>query len=77
MAGAFWMRGVNFDLDMIFMDKVGKVLEIQRMKAPPKGHFPMNTYQPTVKKAELSLEVPAGWCADHSVKPGDCLVISA
>jgi uncharacterized membrane protein (UPF0127 family) len=76
-AKSFWMRGVNFDLDMVFMDKAGTVLEIQRMKAPRPGHIPLVSYEPTVKSAELSLEVPAGWCKKHQIKPGDQLLVRA
>jgi uncharacterized membrane protein (UPF0127 family) len=72
-ADGFWMRGVNFDLDIMFLDKAGTVLDIQTMTKLAEGEFPA-IYTPAVKGASLALEVPAGWVARNSVTVGDQIV---
>lgn len=72
-ADGFWMRGVNFDLDILFMDKSGKVLDIQTMTKLSEGDFPA-VYTPMAYNASLALEVPAGWAARNGVTVGDKVV---
>lgn len=72
-AGGFWMKDVDFPLDIVFMDKSGSVLEWQRMDTVAPGNRP-KTYYPESKEAALALELPAGWCEEYGVEAGDKLV---
>jgi uncharacterized membrane protein (UPF0127 family) len=75
-ANSFWMRDVNFDLDIAFADKYGTITETQRMHKlanPRHDHAPI--YSPTVANAAVALELPAGWCESHNVKAGDVIAI--
>lgn len=72
-ADGFWMRGVNFDLDIMFLDKSGTVLDIQTMTKLAAGEFP-TIYTPGVQGASLALEMPAGWVARNGVAVGDRIV---
>lgn len=71
-ANSFWMRGVNFDLDIVYADKYGKVVETQQMRKlanPATDYAPV--YRPMAKRASLALELPAGWCRKNRVSVGD------
>ena len=68
-ADAFWMKGVNFDLDIMFMDKQGNITDIQTMSKLAEHDYPV-IYRPAVKSA-VAIELPAGWCKWNNVKPGD------
>jgi len=72
-ADGFWMRGVNFDLDILFLDKAGTILDIQTMTKLSEGEFPI-IYTPMAYGAKLALEVPAGWASGHGVVVGDRIV---
>ncbi len=67
-AKSFWMRGCNFDLDIVFMDKHGSVKEVQHMTQLQPGEEP-TVYSPK-EAADLALEVPSGWCNRNEIKPG-------
>jgi uncharacterized membrane protein (UPF0127 family) len=75
-AHSFWMKDVNFDLDILFLDKYGTVTEIQQMEQLKDGKR-VRFYQPAVKTAALALEVAGGWCARHKVEPGHRLTAIA
>jgi uncharacterized membrane protein (UPF0127 family) len=72
-AGAFWMKGCNFDLDIMFLDKYGSVVDIQTMAKLEPGDYP-TVYRPRVRGAEYALEVNAGWCDRHNVKTGSVVL---
>jgi uncharacterized membrane protein (UPF0127 family) len=64
--GGFWMKDMNFSLDMIWADG-GRIVSIEKSVSP-------NTY-PTVfyptSPTRFVLELPAGFCDAHNLKVGD------
>lgn len=70
---AYWMKEMNFDLDMIWIDN-GRVVEIgENIPAPVGGEEPV-TYQPQVAVTDV-LEVNAGWARSNGVSVGDMVVL--
>lgn len=74
--GAYWMKGVNFPLDIIFMDKQGRVVDIQTMSQVADDDPQKPLYVAKDDKAAHALEVPAGWCADHKLDMGDFIRVA-
>lgn len=69
--GPFWMKGVNFDLDLIFLDKSGCVTSFGTMKqGSPSLYYP----DPAAK---LALEVRAGTCQKLALQPGDRVKVAS
>jgi uncharacterized protein len=66
---AFWMRGMRFPLDIVWI-KHGRVVDITaRIPTPgPGGGLPTYSPRPAANRA---LEVNAGWAARHGVRRGD------
>ena len=76
--GSYWMKDVNFPLDIVFLDKQGVVLEKQRMDTVEKSasNLPTNTlnlptYSPLTNEAAVALELPAGWFDKKGLSVGD------
>lgn len=68
----FWMRRMNFDIDILWV-RDGEVAEITyEAKAPPKEEFesPKTFYQSKVP-VEMVLEVNSGWVKENGIKIGD------
>lgn len=66
-AGSYWMKGCNFDLDLLYINKEAEVCDIQSMNASDKEKI----YEPnTVDEPILAIEAPAGWCKKNGVKIG-------
>ena len=61
----FWMRNTCIPLDMLFIAKDGTVAGIQE-QVPTLNEAPRSVPCP----AAYVLEVNAGWCRRHGVKPG-------
>jgi uncharacterized membrane protein (UPF0127 family) len=61
----FWMRNTCIPLDMLFLAKDGTVAGIQE-QVPTLNEAPRTVPCP----AAYVLEVNAGWCRRHGVKPG-------
>ena len=61
----FWMRNTCLPLDMLFIAKDGTVAGIQE-QVPTLNEAPRTVPCP----AAYVLEVNAGWCRRHGVKPG-------
>ena len=66
-AGTFWMKDVNFPLDIVFVDKRGKILEKYGMIVDKTGS---TLYAPT-KKADHAIELPFGFIDKYGIKEGD------
>ncbi len=65
----FWMKDMRFDLDLIWL-KSGCITEI----TPHVSHQnQQKIYQPSQKKVEWVLEVPAGFAKKQGIEPGQCL----
>lgn len=64
-AGTYWMKDVQFPLDLVFVDKHGTVLEKLAMFLDERLHSPSND------KTAHAIELPYGWCDKHSIQIGD------
>lgn len=74
-AGVYWMKDVNFPLDLTFVTKEGEVLETVPMPVDRNGVF---HYSPSVEnaaKAAHAIETPLGYLAAHGVVPGDTVAV--
>jgi uncharacterized membrane protein (UPF0127 family) len=60
----FWMRGVRFPLDIVYVGRDGRVLRVVRGK--PFDETPLAAGGPT----SLVIEVPAGGARFYGLKPG-------
>ena len=68
----FWMKDMTFDLDIIWMDQDGKIVDIKHDFKPCTPQS-CPVYKPAVN-ALYVLEVNAGYCQQHNVKVGDIAV---
>ena len=71
--GPFWMKDVEFPLDLCYVDESGKVTEKMAMPVDKEGK---NLYPRTKTASVSALELPFGFCDRHGVKVGDVLVPS-
>ena len=74
-AGIYWMKDVNFPLDLTFVTKEGEVLETVAMPVDKGGVF---HYSPSVEnaaKAAHAIETPLGFVEGHGIVPGDTVVV--
>jgi len=65
----FWMSGMKFDLDFVFI-KGNKVVEIKEAVPAPKGGAEAAVIKPA-ELTEMVLEVNSGWIKEHDVEVGD------
>lgn len=65
------MRGMNFALDFIWL-RAGRVSEISHRVPPAGAKLTINP----LGRADLVLEVPAGWARDNGVRPGQAVTIT-
>jgi len=69
---AFWMKGMRFPIDIVWIDD-GRVVDVTADVPPPReseSHTALPTYSPG-RPANRALEVNAGWAARHGVTRGD------
>jgi uncharacterized membrane protein (UPF0127 family) len=73
----FTMRGVTFPIDIVWIT-AGTVSEVTPNVRPQPGvpDAQLTRYKPS-SPVEHVLEVPAGWAAQHGIKPGDPVAISS
>lgn len=72
---AFWMKGMKFNLDFIWI-KAGKIVEITS-NAPAEPGIPdasLHSYLPA-EEVDSVIEVNAGWTAKNKVKVGDAVSV--
>jgi len=69
---AFWMKGMRFDLDILWA-RSGRIVHIQR-RAPHRVTDPLPIYRPR-EPADLVLEVPAGTATRLRWRVGDPVVV--
>lgn len=67
----FWMKDMQFPLDIIFIDQNLHVINIDSDLSP--ATYPQVFYPPT--PALYVLEVPAGFAATHAIVPGSSVVL--
>ena len=63
----FWMKGMKFPIDIIWLDKDLKIVEINREVQPES--FP-ELLRPSAS-IQYVLEVKNGWVDEHNIKQGD------
>jgi uncharacterized protein len=63
---SFWMRNTLFSLDILFINSQKEIVTIHKNTQP----LSEQSY-PSSKPAIYVLEVNAGFCDRHNVKPGD------
>lgn len=72
----FWMKGLNFPLDFIWI-RGDKVVEItENVPVPPEGakNEELPIYQ-SKERIDKLLEVNAGFVSSHNIKIGDTVII--
>ncbi len=66
----FWMKDMNFALDMIFADSQGRIVTIVQDATPESyQQNPPKVFYPTAPILYV-LEVPAGFAVTHNIKEG-------
>ena len=71
-AGSFWMKDVDYPLDIAFLTKEGTVVDIQYMDKD--AGFPRKTYQ-SKKANSYALELPGLYCLKNNINVGDKLEV--
>lgn len=69
---SFWMKNCKINLDMIFIDSDGEIIEI-KSDLPPCYVPPCPLYRP-VSPYTYVLEMSGGWSAENGVTSGDTVV---
>ncbi len=70
----FWMRNTYIDLDIAYIDKNFKIVDIQQMKATTSLQVEFPSY-PSKKPAQYALEMNENWFQKHKFKVGDLIRI--
>ena len=69
----FWMKGMDFGLDFIWINK-GTIVDITANVPPPQSDSNnLPSYKPSAAVDEV-LEVNAGWAGKNNVKVGDQII---
>lgn len=67
----FWMKDMNFDIDIIWIsDK--KIIGIEKNVPAPKNNYNLPTYTPP-SKVDYVLEVPSDWCEKNKIQINDLI----
>jgi uncharacterized membrane protein (UPF0127 family) len=65
----FWMKGVDFPLDIMYFDADRNLIEFHNMQPEEEPKTIYTSKQP----AMFAVEVPEGWCEANSIKVGSKL----
>jgi uncharacterized membrane protein (UPF0127 family) len=68
--GIFWMKDVNFPLDLAFLDKQGCVIQLQRMHVQRVPDEKLTRYAPEHEKTAYALEIPVDLTDRHGITEG-------
>jgi len=74
-AGVYWMKDVNFPLDLTFVTKEGEVLETVAMPVDRGGVFHYSPSAGNAAKAAHAIETPLGFIEGHGIVPGDVVTV--
>lgn len=74
-AGVYWMKDVNFPLDLTFVTKEGEILETVSMPVDKNGVFHYSPSTENATKAAHAIETPLGFIEGHGIVPGDLVVV--
>ena len=71
----FWMKGMKFNIDIIFLDKDKKVLNVfENVKAEPGVQdIDLKTYSSKLK-SQYVIELKEGETRKNGIKPGDAVI---
>ncbi|MDE2213218.1 MAG: DUF192 domain-containing protein [Patescibacteria group bacterium] len=69
----FWMKDMNFPLDIIWLGDKGEVITVDSGLAP--ATYP-EVFYPSAP-SRFVLEVPAGFAASHGIVPGTSMVLTS
>jgi uncharacterized membrane protein (UPF0127 family) len=70
---AFWMKGMHFDIDIVWI-RDGRVVAVaSRVPAPPRPDAPNPARVQSPELVDLVLEVPAGFARAHGWRRGDAV----
>ncbi|MFQ5888203.1 MAG: DUF192 domain-containing protein [Candidatus Hydrothermarchaeales archaeon] len=72
---AFWMKNMNFPLDIIWLDSSYKIVHIER-EVPPCDSETCTLYTPS-KPARYVLETRAGFYSSSGINVGDGITLSS
>jgi uncharacterized membrane protein (UPF0127 family) len=70
----FWMRGMQFPLDMIWI-RDGRVVEVTENVPAPASESETPVTVSSKEEADIVLEVNGGWVARHGVRVGDAVIL--
>ena len=68
---SFWMKDMNFPIDIIWFDEMGKVVYIQKDAQPES--YPEAFTPPKEKTSKYVLEVFSGFSLKHNLQVGDAI----
>lgn len=68
--GPFWMKDVEFPLDLVFTDDSGRILEKTAMAVDKEGR---TLYPSSVDGSTHAVELPYGFCDRHGIEVGDTI----
>ena len=69
---SYWMKGMNFPLDFIWV-RQGEVVELNKHVLPPTADDPRIKTVTPVNEVDMVIEVNAGFVDRHQVKVGDLI----
>jgi uncharacterized protein len=70
----FWMKGMNFPIDIIFMKDTKIVSIVQNAPTPKSGQTDLPIYQPSLPVNKV-LEINAGLAKQYDFKPNDVVTL--
>ena len=68
------MRGMDYDLDMVFVSATGEVTHIETVEAPTGLRSRLNLTRYS-GEGKYVIELPSGWAADNGVSEGSLMTI--
>ncbi len=72
---SFWMKGMRFPLDIIWLDADMRIINIT-VNATPES-YPTTFHPDTDRLTSFVLEVNAGFCKANNLKVGDVIKIES
>jgi uncharacterized membrane protein (UPF0127 family) len=67
---SFWMKNTIIPLDIAYVDKNGKIVDIQQMQPLRETGYPSKS------PAKYAIEMKQGWFQEHKIKIGDDVDLS-
>jgi uncharacterized membrane protein (UPF0127 family) len=70
-AYSFWMKGMRFSIDILWLDASGRVVTVHERVSPDTYPAAFSSSAP----ARYVLELPAGYAQQHRISPGKQLIL--